>query len=169
MPTGTKAQATEVKKLLLDVRAPAQEIHVVPELQQTLLSGSKFADAGYTAVYDEEEVNFYNAKDIIITAEAVLRGYRCHRTGIWRVPLKPHVLNENNDTLILDSPCGTLSNNTSYKVPSSEKIREHLQAAFEQPEDSLHNVYEIPSIKQAVRYLHAAAGFPVKSTWLKAI
>ena len=30
-------------------------------------------------------------------------------------------------------------------------------------------MYELPSIEQAVRYLHAAAGYPVKSTWLKAI
>ncbi len=28
---------------------------------------------------------------------------------------------------------------------------------------------DLPSIKQTVRYLHAAAGFPVKDTWIKAI
>jgi hypothetical protein len=31
------------------------------------------------------------------------------------------------------------------------------------------NVYTLPSIKQAIRYLHAAAGFPTKDTWIKAI
>jgi hypothetical protein len=31
------------------------------------------------------------------------------------------------------------------------------------------SVYGLPSIAQTVRYLHAAAGFPVKDTWIKAI
>ncbi len=30
-------------------------------------------------------------------------------------------------------------------------------------------MYELPSIGQTIRYLHAAAGYPVKATWLKAI
>ena len=32
-----------------------------------------------------------------------------------------------------------------------------------------HNAYDLPSLKALVIYIHAAAGFPVKSTWLKAI
>ncbi len=31
------------------------------------------------------------------------------------------------------------------------------------------NVYDLPSINQTVKYLHAAGGFPTKETWLKAI
>jgi len=31
------------------------------------------------------------------------------------------------------------------------------------------NVYNLPSIPQTIRYLHAAAGFPTKDSWLKAI
>jgi hypothetical protein len=33
----------------------------------------------------------------------------------------------------------------------------------------IHNVYELPSLEPTIRYLHAAAGFPPKSTWLKAV
>jgi hypothetical protein len=33
----------------------------------------------------------------------------------------------------------------------------------------LHNVYELPSLESTIRYLHAAAGFSSKATWLKAI
>ena len=29
--------------------------------------------------------------------------------------------------------------------------------------------YDLPSLEALVRYMHVAAGFPVKSTWLKAI
>ena len=32
-----------------------------------------------------------------------------------------------------------------------------------------HSVYDLPSVEALVRYMHAAAGFPVKYTWLKAI
>jgi hypothetical protein len=35
--------------------------------------------------------------------------------------------------------------------------------------ETVNNVYSIPSMKEAIRYLHAAAGFPVKDTWLEAI
>ena len=31
------------------------------------------------------------------------------------------------------------------------------------------NAYDLPSLEALVRYMHAAAGFPVKSTWIKAI
>ena len=41
-------------KLALRVHAPANSIHIVPDLHQTLISGSKFSDAEYTAVYDRD-------------------------------------------------------------------------------------------------------------------
>jgi hypothetical protein len=31
------------------------------------------------------------------------------------------------------------------------------------------SVYNLPSTKQAIKWMHAACGYPVKSTWLKAI
>ena len=31
------------------------------------------------------------------------------------------------------------------------------------------NVYSLPSTSQTIKYLHAAAGYPVKDTWIKAI
>ena len=37
------------------------------------------------------------------------------------------------------------------------------------PTESINNVYELPSIEPAIRYLHDAAGFPTKVTWLNAI
>ena len=35
--------------------------------------------------------------------------------------------------------------------------------------EAAHNLFELPSIREGIRYLHASLGFPVKSTWLKAI
>jgi hypothetical protein len=36
-------------------------------------------------------------------------------------------------------------------------------------QEKVNNVYNIPSMKEAICYLHAAAGFPVKETWVEAI
>eukprot|EP00804_Cyclotella_cryptica_P021373 CCRYP_016768-RA/>CCRYP_016768-RA protein AED:0.31 eAED:0.20 QI:0/0/0/0.66/1/0.66/3/0/521 len=136
---------------------------------KTLLSGSKFADAGYTAVYNKDEVNFYDSNKIHINATSILQGYRCPHTGLWRVPLRQITCNINNDTLILDSPCGTKSLNTKYVVPSTEEICALLASSSTREQHSILNVYELPSIQQTIRYLHAAAGFPTKTTWMAAI
>ena len=32
-----------------------------------------------------------------------------------------------------------------------------------------YSAYDLPSVKALIRYFHAAAGYPVRSTWLKAI
>ncbi len=31
------------------------------------------------------------------------------------------------------------------------------------------NMYDLPSVNQTIKYLHAAAGYPVIDTWIKAI
>ena len=82
LPTGGKAHAIHIAQLLLNVRAPANQVDIVPTLTQTLLSGSKFADAGYTAIYDKNEVNFYDSDKIHIQATSILQGYRCPRSGL---------------------------------------------------------------------------------------
>ena len=169
LPNGSTTTSTHQAKLHLQVRAPANIVDVVPNLTQTLLSGSKFADAGYTAVYDKNEVNFYEANKVKIQAKAVLQGYRCPSTGLWRVPLVDSINNINTDTLLLDARGGEQSLNQLYEVPSSQQIRDHLKASRERDPEAINNVYELPSSEQSIRYLHGAAGFPTKTTWLKAI
>ena len=46
-------------------------------------------------------------------------------------------------------------------------IQNYTTANQESP--AVHSAYDLPSIEDLVRYMHAAAGFPVKSTWFKAI
>ena len=36
-------------------------------------------------------------------------------------------------------------------------------------QEYLHNVYELPSVEPTIWYLHGTAGFPTKTSWLKAI
>ena len=81
----------------------------------------------------------------------------------------PIVENVNVDTILLDSPCSQKSTNNRYIIPATHKVREHLKASIERETDTIGNVYELPSIDQTIQYLHVAAGFPTKTTWLKAI
>ncbi len=60
-----------MSELAHDVRQPAKDIHIVPSIQSnSLLSTAKFAKAGYITVFDNEEVNIYDAHN---TTSKVLR------------------------------------------------------------------------------------------------
>eukprot|EP00804_Cyclotella_cryptica_P015314 CCRYP_005421-RA/>CCRYP_005421-RA protein AED:0.65 eAED:0.42 QI:0/-1/0/1/-1/1/1/0/190 len=86
----------------------ANTVDIVPNLHQTLLSGSKFAGADYTAVMRQTQVNFYDSATINIT-----RARSPHWLSMPHRPLAnstPSVtVNDNTDTLILDSKCGLQS------------------------------------------------------------
>eukprot|EP00956_Cyclotella_meneghiniana_P031705 scaffold84006_cov66-Cyclotella_meneghiniana.AAC.3 len=75
-----------------------------------------------------------------------MTGYRDKTTGLWRVPLKNNPTNLNTDTKLLSKEESTTITN-----------------------EIIANVNDLPSTERVIRYLHAAAGFPTKSTWLKAI
>ena len=55
--------------------------------------------------------------------------------------------------------------NGLWIVPLTDRQYNISKAQKEQ----LNNVYEMPSISDAIKFLHAAIGFPVKSTWLNAV
>ena len=44
-----------------------------------------------------------------------------------------------------------------------------ISADDDTKKERVNKVYDLPSINQTIRYLHAAAGFPTEATWLKAI
>ena len=76
LPDGAVALATTVNKLLHEVPAPAQDVNIILSIVGiSLLSTSKFAKAGYMAVYDKDEVNFYDActTKITVLADKVLK------------------------------------------------------------------------------------------------
>ena len=148
MPNGKTERAGE--KLIMNngLRAPANTADAIPSIRQTLVSGSKVADAGYVTVFDPDEVNVYEAEDVTIKADAqpVLTGWRDEASGLWRVPLKAQVDNINTDTVLLPEA-------------ESQRIMNEIAA----------NVHDLPSTERVIRYLHAACGFPTKPTWLQAI
>ena len=89
--TGHKTPGSRVANLHHPVREPPRTVDIVPGLaDQSLLSGGKFAKAGYVSICDDAEVNIYDGRTVRITVseEAVLKGWRCPRTRMWRIPLR---------------------------------------------------------------------------------
>ena len=129
LPNGFVAPATTINQIHHKVRAPSREVNIVPSLVgHSHLSTSKFAAAGYTAIYDKDEVNFYNTHTTMITvlADAVLKGWQCPRMNLWRAPLVPLFTNINTDTLILDHLNGHNSLNAMYSVEPNQLAQEHV-------------------------------------------
>jgi hypothetical protein len=147
---------------------------MVPTLaNNSLISTSKFVDSGYTIVYDDKEVNYYeNATTrIIVLKDAVLRGWQCPCDKLWCVSLIPNVQNLNTDTILLDHPLGHLSLHAMYEVANTTLTCQHIDAISlcVHCREHIHNIYKLPSLEPTICYLHATAGFPPKSTWPKAI
>ena len=108
---------------------------------------------------------------ITVLAEAVLKGWRCPRTNIWRVPLVPichqpqHGHSRPISSIWTEQPQHLVHHRNEPGLP------EHvaLQMCKNHRQEYLHNVYELPSVEPAIWYLHGAAGFLTKTSWLKAI
>ena len=135
----------------------------------------QFADAGYISICDGNEVNIYYERtaNITVSKKAVLKGWRFPTTKLWRIPLQDSVSNANTDTLLLNGPTGNESLNALYSVPHTTATTHHIASSTAADRllslDNINNIYKLPSIEQVVRYLHGAAGFPPKETWLKHI
>jgi hypothetical protein len=58
-----------------------------------------------------------------------------------------------------------------YEIANMVLTCQHIDAIslLAHRREYIHNVYELPSLELTICYLHAAASFPPKSTWLKAI
>jgi hypothetical protein len=83
------------------------------------------------------EVLIYDGEELTMTInkEAILRGWQ-ETSGLWRVPLAET----------------TTSTKSKYVLLSKET------------DHTINNVYDLPSTAETIRYLHASAGFPSKTT-----
>ena len=94
-------------------------------------------------MFDKDTVNIYDANDTIITVtkDAILRGWRDTGIKLWQIPLVEVVRNLNTDTIIVNKP-------PTEFLPDRPPT-----------EEAIHNVYELKTSPELVRYLHTAAGF----------
>jgi hypothetical protein len=77
LPNGASAAATMIHKLHHNLQEPACSVKIVLSLVgNSLLSTDKMVKAGYTAIYDDKEVNFYNTAttQITVSADAIFKG-----------------------------------------------------------------------------------------------
>jgi hypothetical protein len=145
LPDGTTAAATMIHKLHHNLWEPAHSVNIVSSLVcNSLLSTVKMVEAGYMAIYNDKEVNFYNSmtNKIKVLAEAILKGWQCPRSKLWHVPLVDNVRNENMDTLLLDHPHKHDCLNLLYKVESTTITREHINSIMIQAigREYIHNM-----------------------------
>ena len=153
LPGGKIVAATKIAEYPFNVQDPAKQLHIMPDITTNLLlSTNKFAEANYITIFDKEEVNIYDANDMVITVTigAILHGFKCP-DKMWQHPLVDMVRNNNTDTVIVNRP-------------PIEFLPERPP-----PTDAIHNVYELKTQPELVGYYHAAAGFPTKPTWIRAI
>ena len=100
LPNGEVVPAKGIAEYPFDVRKPAKELHITPGISKiSLLSTSKYADAGYITVFQKDRVNVYDAHNTMITVsrEAVLRGWRERGENLWLIPIVETARNNNMD------------------------------------------------------------------------
>jgi hypothetical protein len=107
------------------------------------MSVGKTSDDGTISVFMKEGINIFTEEDILITCkgEPILIGIQDNQ-GRYRIPLMQQ------------------RGHWQPQCPSKQAWKALPQA---------NNVYNIPSTKQAIKWMHAVCGYRVKSTWLKAI
>jgi hypothetical protein len=102
---------------------PATDAKTVPRLAMNyLLSAGKLTDANSIAVFTKTEVNIFNAETTHVKADkqAILSGWRCPLTKLWRVPLKPTLSNMNTDNTLLGTEATEIIMNKRKHLPTTE-------------------------------------------------
>ncbi len=146
--------ATEIAECPFKVQGPANELHIMPgNTKNLLLRKGQFAATNEITIFDKEEVNIYNTNDTIIAVArgAVPQGWWDAATRLWHISLVAVVRNNNTDTVIVNRP------------PTE------FQPKCPPPTSATRNVYDLKTQPELVRCYHAAAAFPTKPTWVKAI
>ena len=111
-------------------------------------------DEGF-ASYRRQDVN------ISFSGPPVIEGFRDtnlgSKTGMWRVPMH--------------HPCHKARHGYSLaaKALASADLANAMQTVTTSPATkTAHNVCDLPSIEQAVHWMHACMGYPATATWIKA-
>ena len=151
---GHPTTATNIVMMYHKVRELARTVNMAPSLaNQYLLSRGKFSEAGYVSVRNGEKINIYDGHTakITVSKKAVLKGWQCPRTILWRISLQCQVTDINLHTLILNGLTGHEPLNSLYTALSSAEVLDHIEIFNNNPvimvaEEEIHNVYKLPSI-----------------------
>ena len=107
------------------------------------MSVGKTSDDGNVSVFTKEAVKVYKETDILITCkgEPILVG-KLDERGSYLITLVQH------------------RGQWQPKRPTKRATKYFQQA---------NSVYDLPSTEEAIKWMHATCGYPVKSTWIKAV
>jgi antitoxin (DNA-binding transcriptional repressor) of toxin-antitoxin stability system len=107
------------------------------------MSVGKTTDDGTISIFTKDGVTVHREEDVLITCKGmpILVGVRDEH-GRYRIPLM-----QQRGRWTPRQP----------KKRATEKLR---------PANS---VYDLPSVEQAIKWMHAVCGYPIKSTWIKAV
>jgi hypothetical protein len=152
LPNNTRLQAThEGLSPIWQLPTAAQQINLFPQYREPLLSTGLLCDHGCTALFTREAATIQKDNAVI------LHGPREPHTGLWKIPLNPALP---LPTPAPQSPVPSAANNTNHMHSDSNYsiLRHQANSAYHQPNQAA-----------LVSFLHATAGSPVPSTWVRAI
>jgi hypothetical protein len=130
---GTVSAAGMKAQLPFNLRALANEAETVPSLaMNSLLSTSKLADANYITIFTKDKVKVFDAETarVDISGEAVMKGWRCPTTKLWRVPLKGNYQNLNTDTTLLSTKATDIILKKQEGMDPLEFVNSALRSSF---------------------------------------
>jgi len=118
--------------------AQATQADTFQDFATFLISVGKTADDGTVSVFTKEGINLFKEEDVLITCKGkpILIGVRDSH-GQYQIPL-------------------VQQRGQWQPRCSSKQAQKTLRQA--------NNVYDLPSTEQAIKWMHAVCGYPVKST-----
>ncbi len=121
----------------------AKQASTFTEFPHSLMSMGKTADDGMISIFTKDGVMVHKEQDVLITCKGkpILIGV-CDDLGQYPIPL-------------------VQQHGQWQPWHPSKKAQQALWQA--------NSIYNFPSTEQAVKWMHAVCGYPVKSTWAKAI
>jgi hypothetical protein len=121
----------------------ARQADTFKEFPTSLMGIGKTADDGKISIFTKDGVIVHDEKDVLITCKnkPLFIGVR-DKHGRYRIPLVQR------------------RGQWQPRHPS-KKARHALNQAK--------SVYDLPSTEQAIKWMHVVCGYPVKTTWIRAI
>ena len=141
---GATSKAKNVTQLpFVGLSQKASQADTFDDFPTSLMSVRWTADDGMVSIFTNEGVTVHKEQDVLITCKGkpILIGVR-DENGRYRVPLMQQW------------------GQWQPRAPRKRVIAKLQQA---------NSVYDLPTIEQGIKWMHAVCVYPVKSTWLKAI
>ena len=124
------AAADQIKLLMFNMRDEARDVHMVPGIQNTLISTNEMALAKYVTVLENQEVNIYDQNDMEIKSNrgAVLRGWRIPGEGAMAHSTRDQHLQQQQQQGHIHRQRKTVRYFEQASTPTARQNKQRLQA-----------------------------------------